>query len=54
MINKLSDILKTIKPERVTLIKTERVMLHVEPMKSGGLRITYSQGFIDLKGPDDG
>ena len=50
MSDKLSNILKTIKPEKITLIKTDRIMLHVEPLKSGGLRITYSQGFLDLTG----
>lgn len=47
---RLSDILESIEPSKVTLIKTDRVMLHVEPMKDGGLRVTYSEGFLNLKG----
>ena len=53
MISKLSDIFKTVTPVKLTFIKTDRVMLHVEPIKSGGLRVTYSQGFLDLAAPDE-
>lgn len=47
-IEKLAEILRNIKPEKLTHLKLDRVMLHVEPMNDGKLRITYSDGFLKL------
>ena len=48
MISTLAKILKEIKPTKLTCVKTDRIMLHVEPMKDGELRVTYSNGFVRL------
>lgn len=44
----LSSILKDLDVDKVTCIKTDRVMLHVEPKGDGTLRVTYSEGFREL------
>jgi len=44
----LLKILSTTRPEKVVEIKIDRVMFHIEPMKSGGLRLTYSTAFMDI------